>query len=428
MTMPPQYPQQYPQYPPQPNVPQPSDSQPAGSQQPGYQPQYQQPQPPYMPPVNPELARRRIMRQAVGRPAGMVLAYYLVAQIAGGLAMFVMLLPYLGQMMGQVAGNYSGEAERLDQLGQSGQFGQSGQLDQQNMDSLVNGVMQQSLQVAGWANIIGFGVGIILIMALNRSVMFRREFWLGGAAYRTANRAVYNPGTPDGQAATSRPVAAHMRPGWLLDFIVLMITAQAAFTLLQLVMTAFGADVVSPSMDYISQSSITWEMWLFVGLIGPIFEEIVFRGVLLGALAPYGRNFAIVTSAVMFGLYHGDFTQGLFAFVMGLLLGFVAMEYSLLWSIVLHVFNNAVISGLLGEFASQFGDVGEGVYSLTLLVVGIVGGLVVFVRHGCEIRAYSRAHRSPRGTYWGWTSARFLIYVALTGIMVLASLAAILLS
>ena len=322
------------------------------------------------------------------------------------------------------------------------------------MDGLVDSVTQLSLQFAGWTNIIGFGTGIILIMALNRSVMFRREFWSGGAAYRpvAANRAAYratshvanrapcvqdvpdsqiapsNPIAPDNPAAASRPISAHMRPGWLLDFIVLMITAQAVFTLLQLAMTAFGVDVTSQSMEYINQSTITWEMWLFVGLIGPIFEEIVFRGVLLGALAPYGRNFAIVTSAVMFGLYHGDFTQGLFAFVMGLLLGFVAMEYSLLWSIALHVFNNAVIGGALSQLAMQYGDMGAGVYTLTLLVVGIVGGLIVFARHGREIRAYSRAHRSPRGTYWGWTSARFLIYAALTGAMVLFSLAAILLS
>lgn len=389
MTMPPQYPQ----YPPQQSLPP------------------LQPRPVIVPPANPETMRRRIMRQAVGRPAGMVLAYYVVAQVAGAVAMLVMLLPYLGRLVGHMAGAQSA---------QSGQWDQAGL---QDVDSVVDGVTQQALQLAGWTNLIGFGTGMLLILALNRSMVFRREFWSGGAAYPCPCPYRMTSGAP--HSASGRPLAAHMRVGWFLDFIVLMVTAQAAFVLLQLVMSAFGADVTSQSMEYINQSTITWEMWLYVGLIGPVFEEIVFRGVLLRALAPYGRNFAILTSAVMFGLYHGDFTQGLFAFVIGLLLGFVAMEYSLLWSVALHVFNNAVIGGALDQLASYYGDAGEGVYAVVLLAVGIVGGLIVLVRHGREIRAYARAHRSPRGTYWGWTSARFLVYVVFTGLLVLFSLIAI---
>ena len=137
----------------------------------------------------------------------------------------------------------------------------------------------------------------------------------------------------------------------------------------------------------------------------------MFRGVLMRGLKPLGRNFAIVTSALMFGLFHDDVVQGLFAFGCGLLFGFVAMEYSLVWSIVLHVFNNAVLGGVLPWLAGLFGDAGNTAYTLGLLGVSIIGLIVVLVKYGGGLRAYRRVNRSAPGTYWGWTSPAFLIFV-----------------
>ena len=145
-------------------------------------------------------------------------------------------------------------------------------------------------------------------------------------------------------------------------------------------------------------------------LVG-VAEELVFRGVLMRGLKPLGRNFAIVTSALMFGLFHDDVVQGLFAFGCGLLFGFVAMEYSLVWSIVLHVFNNAVLGGVLPWLAGLLGDAGDTAYTLGLLGVSIIGLIVVLVKYGGGLRAYRRVNRSAPGTYWGWTSPAFLIFV-----------------
>ena len=146
-------------------------------------------------------------------------------------------------------------------------------------------------------------------------------------------------------------------------------------------------------------------------LVLPLAEELVFRGVLMRGLKPRGRNCAIVTSALMFGLFHDDVVQGLFAFGCGLLFGFVAMEYSLVWSIVLHVFNNAVLGGVLPWLAGLFGAAGDTAYTLGLLGVSIIGLIVVLVKSGGGLRAYRRVNRSAPGTYWGWTSPAFLIFV-----------------
>jgi len=81
-------------------------------------------------------------------------------------------------------------------------------------------------------------------------------------------------------------------------------------------------------------------------LLGPIMEEIIFRGAILNRLARHGSNFAIVMSALMFGAYHMILIQGFNAFFLGVLLAYVALRYSIKWSMLLHVLYNSVLVGL----------------------------------------------------------------------------------
>ncbi len=63
---------------------------------------------------------------------------------------------------------------------------------------------------------------------------------------------------------------------------------------------------------------------LAVGIIGPIFEEILFRGLIFGELRKISRvRAALFIQAVLFGVYHLDIIQGSYAVLIGLLLGYV---------------------------------------------------------------------------------------------------------
>lgn len=339
------------------------------------QPSAPQQQPQYYQPISPVKTARRIMRSAVNRPAGLVLLYTAIAQALNYVFAFALSAAYFAQHPSTDMATAQREMARLI------------------VDSM------------GVISLLGFGAAAVVLVLVDRRQIVRRGFWT------------------DAHGGTgTMPGAGRMRASWLLEFIVLLCTTQVLYVLLQQVFSALGASSASPTMDMINQSAINWQMWLYVGLVGPVLEEIVFRGVLLQSLAPYGRNFAIVTSALMFGLYHSDFSQGLFAFVVGLLLGYVGLEYSILWSIALHVFNNAVLGGLLPSLANAAGPVGVNIYGYALLGVGVIGGIAVLVRHRRELRWYVGANRSPRGTYWGWTSPWFLIFVGLELALVVSSL------
>lgn len=74
-----------------------------------------------------------------------------------------------------------------------------------------------------------------------------------------------------------------------------------------------------------------------------LVEEYAFRGLVLGSLKRYGEGFAIVVSALLFGLMHGNFEQMPFAFLVGLALGYITVKTeSLLTAIAVHATNNAV--------------------------------------------------------------------------------------
>lgn len=76
--------------------------------------------------------------------------------------------------------------------------------------------------------------------------------------------------------------------------------------------------------------------------IVPAFaEEFAFRGVLLGSLRKYGDAFAIIASAVMFGAMHGNIIQIPFAFILGLIFGFITCKTNSVFpAIAIHFLNN----------------------------------------------------------------------------------------
>lgn len=99
----------------------------------------------------------------------------------------------------------------------------------------------------------------------------------------------------------------------------------------------------SQLLDQISKDPSV--MLVMAVIMAPIFEEIVFRGIILKGLLnnKVSPLKAIVFSALIFGLVHGNPWQFTGAFLLGLVLGLVYYKTkSLLLPVLLHGFNNLV--------------------------------------------------------------------------------------
>ncbi len=82
-----------------------------------------------------------------------------------------------------------------------------------------------------------------------------------------------------------------------------------------------------------------------VAIFAPCVEEIVFRGAILGKLLSlkFNKWYAILISALVFAIIHGNFAQGVNAMIMGLLLGWMyARTLSILPSLLVHCTNNTI--------------------------------------------------------------------------------------
>lgn len=70
-------------------------------------------------------------------------------------------------------------------------------------------------------------------------------------------------------------------------------------------------------------SAPIWVTFICVVILAPIFEELIFRKVMIDRLSVYGDKMAIIFSAVAFGLMHANFYQFFYAALLGALFGFV---------------------------------------------------------------------------------------------------------
>jgi membrane protease YdiL (CAAX protease family) len=170
------------------------------------------------------------------------------------------------------------------------------------------------------------------------------------------------------------PAAEPMRPWIFLLLVVVTQGIQYATGVISTLVEYLLPDGISIVGNYESLVEMLFTPMglVYVILIGPIFEELIFRGAIMGPLRKYGSNFAILFSSLLFGLYHGVVLQIPFAFVMGLVLGYACTRWSLRTSIALHIISNGLSVIISTEALAVPGQIG-------LLFCGILTLILFFV-------------------------------------------------
>jgi len=165
----------------------------------------------------------------------------------------------------------------------------------------------------------------------------------------------------------------------LVKILVLMLGIASVVTYIQILCNFLGIsfhETLGGAMEEMMSSPLGL---LYIMLLGPIFEELVFRGAILNRLSRHGHNFAIVVSALLFGVYHMFFFQAFNAAFLGILLAYVALRYSLKWAMVLHVVYNSLLMGL--TFLGELGLNAEIVSSIPVGICAVVSIIMLIVKH-----------------------------------------------
>lgn len=156
-------------------------------------------------------------------------------------------------------------------------------------------------------------------------------------------------------------------------------------------LTLFGTSSENPIMTF-----------LFMGLCCPICEEIVFRGCIGNNFKKYGIWFGMIMSTLLFSMYHANVYQLISTFLPGIVLFYVAMNYSLKWSILFHFINNTLSSSIIPLLNKLFNDspvISYAEYGTKILLIIIA--LVLMKKDNAipKIKAFLSAPENESGVF-----------------------------
>jgi membrane protease YdiL (CAAX protease family) len=112
-------------------------------------------------------------------------------------------------------------------------------------------------------------------------------------------------------------------------FMLLFFMAQALMmagsmignNIMEILSTITGIDFYNKLND--TMDLPLWFSALLTVVLAPIFEELIFRKLLLDRMLPHGEFAAIFVNGLLFGAFHGNFYQFFYAALLGMLLSFV---------------------------------------------------------------------------------------------------------
>ncbi len=112
-------------------------------------------------------------------------------------------------------------------------------------------------------------------------------------------------------------------------------------TILTTVIGMLKGGMVQNAIMNIATSINVYLAVLFMVICAPLIEEYVFRKLIVDRTIKYGQGVAVLLSGLMFGLFHGNLNQFIYAFAIGCFLAFLYVKTgNLKITIIIHMIFN----------------------------------------------------------------------------------------
>ena len=194
-----------------------------------------------------------------------------------------------------------------------------------------------------------------------------------------------------------------MNAGWIIKYMIItwglsLLMSIITNIILQLLKSLLHLNFTDISFDFSDGIGGFIVSFVSLSIFAPIFEEIIFRSAVYRHTEIMGQSFAVVFSAIVFALMHGNLEQLPYTFVMGLGFAYLfAKTRSLLIPMLLHFLTNTttvIFTSIIGttdtdelstllsnrDFAAVIPTV---LYSLVIygiIIAAIVLGIIELVR------------------------------------------------
>lgn len=130
--------------------------------------------------------------------------------------------------------------------------------------------------------------------------------------------------------------------GFFVAYLTMYAGNLVSVYLIELIYSASGNMLENPLEQSVDATPL-WANVLFVAILAPILEELVFRGMICKRLLALGEGFAVVFSGIFFAMLHGNLYQLFYAFTLGCLFGLIYVKTGkVIYTIIYHVFINFI--------------------------------------------------------------------------------------
>lgn len=206
------------------------------------------------------------------------------------------------------------------------------------------------------------------------------------------------------------------KPKETIDTVAMMYFLNYAIGIIGALLSKIGLPDTSP--DFSLNGSVLFNTFTFISVVilAPIFEELIFRGMILNTLTKYNKMFAIIVTSLLFGLLHLNITQAIPAFFMSLVLCYMYVQTdSILVTILAHAGNNLL--ALMSVYSDYF------VLITVVIMVFVIYGLITIILKSKEVNAFIKEEKTNENWY-----ARFfkqipnLLYLIFTILWIIISL------
>ncbi len=119
--------------------------------------------------------------------------------------------------------------------------------------------------------------------------------------------------------------------------------ANIAGLIITTIIGLFTGNPVENEISTVVSSLSPWSVLFYTVLCAPVMEELVFRKLIVDRAVRYGQGVAVVISGLMFGLFHGNLNQFVYAAVIGMFLAYLYVRTgNLKITISLHMLFNLI--------------------------------------------------------------------------------------
>ena len=157
-----------------------------------------------------------------------------------------------------------------------------------------------------------------------------------------SSRSRRNEGFEDGYTLDNNNFGSHK--WYTMTFVAIAMSLATAFVIEPIGRLLPEMDEATAKKMEVLMDGPAWVTFISVSIFAPFFEEWLCRGIVLrGLLKKVGPAWAIIISALFFGLIHLNIWQAIPAFIMGVVFGYVYYKTgSLKLTMLMHFANNTL--------------------------------------------------------------------------------------